>query len=124
MRRSRHTDDEIAFLLKEAEQGIAVEAICASAHVSIGTFYRWRRRLGGLAPAAIVRLRHIEAENGRLRAEIAKLAAMGRGRVDPAVVRHKSLQSGPIDPVERLPAVSHRSSDIAVGRFAFVRTTQ
>ncbi|QEE41192.1 hypothetical protein FV241_28040 [Methylobacterium sp. WL2] len=48
MRRSLHTDREIAFLLDEAARGIPIADICASAHVSLGTFYRWRRRLGGL----------------------------------------------------------------------------
>lgn len=121
MRRSRHTDDEIAFLLKEAEQGIAVEAICASAHVSVGTFYRWRRRLGGLPPVAVARLRHIEEENGRLRAEIAKLGE-GRRGVDPAAGQRTSLQSRMIDGAKPSPDAAHRRIDTAIGRFAFVRT--
>jgi putative transposase len=73
MRRSRHTDQEIAFLLREAEHGTAIAAICAAARVSVGTFYRWRRRLGGLQPAGVARLGEAERENARLRAEVSAL---------------------------------------------------
>jgi putative transposase len=122
MRRSRHTDDEIAFLLKEAERGIAVAAICASAHVSLGTFYRWRRRLGRLPPTAIRRLQQMEEENRRLRAQVARLAGMSRGDCNPAPAQRKSLQSGSVYDAKRLPIAPHRACDMAVGRFAFVRT--
>lgn len=119
MRRSQHTDDEIAFLLREAENGIAITAICASAGVSLGTFYRWRRRLGGLPPKAVSRLRHIEEENGRLRAELARLA-----RKTP-VSQTKPPSQGMRDlAAARSPQASrHRGGDVAMGRFAFVRTT-
>ncbi len=75
MRRSLHTDEEIAFLLDEAARGIPIAAICASAHVSLGTFYRWRRRLGGLKPAGVARLDQVERENAGLRAEVLRLRA-------------------------------------------------
>jgi putative transposase len=122
MRRSRHTDDEIAFLLKEAEQGIAVAAICASAKVSLGTFYRWRRRLGGLPPAAVARLRQIEEENGRLRAQIAKLTQGVRRRLDAEVGERRAVPPASWNGMERQPRLVHRGGDVAVGRFAFVRT--
>ncbi len=73
MRRSLHTDEEIAFLLDEAARGIPIAAICASALVSLGTFYRWRRRLGGLKPAGVARLDQVERENAGLRAEVLRL---------------------------------------------------
>lgn len=127
MRRSRHTDQEIAFILKEAENGIPVSAICASAYVSIGTFYRWRRRLGGLAPPAVARLRHIEEENAFLRAEVARLrqgvrAANPSARMGP-VPRPSAPASAPQAAGHRGPHVAHRGSGAQVGRYAFVRTT-
>ena len=119
MRRSLHTDDEIAFLLREAENGIAITAICASAGVSLGTFYRWRRRLGGLPPKAVSRLRHIEEENGRLRAELARLAR--RTSVPAPKPTSPSMRDqAAVNPPQ---AARHRGGDVAVGRFAFVRTT-
>ncbi len=118
MRRSLHTDEEIAFLLEEAARGVPIAAICASAHVSLGTFYRWRRRLGGLNPAGVARLDRVEQENAALRAEVQRLrAAMmvqpwraepGRPTASQRAAPHR----GP----------SHRGAEACVGRFAFVRT--
>lgn len=118
MRRSLHTDEEIAFLLDEAARGIPIAEICASAHVSLGTFYRWRRRLGGLKPAGVVRLDQVEQENAALRAEVQRLRAammVPPRREEPrrgAVPERPAPRRGP----------SHRGADACVGRFAFVRT--
>ena len=111
MRRSLHTDEEIAFLLGEAERGIPIAEICASAHVSLGTFYRWRRRLGGLKPAGVVRLDRAEQENAALRAEVQRLRAALAARAVPAE-RTSTPRPGP----------RHRGAEAGVGRFAFVRT--
>jgi putative transposase len=70
MRRSQHSDEEIATLLAEADRGVPVETICADARVSLRTFYRWRQRLGSLTPPAVRRLQELERENRRLRAMI------------------------------------------------------
>ena len=45
MRRSRFTDQQIAFILRQAEEGTAVEEVCPKAGVSIQTYY-----LYGLLP--------------------------------------------------------------------------
>ncbi|GJD77218.1 transposase [Methylobacterium gregans] len=111
MRRSLHTDEEIAFLLGEAERGIPIAEICASAHVSLGTFYRWRRRLGGLKPAGVARLDRAERENAALRAEVQRLRAALAARSVP------SDRTAPPRPGPR-----HRGAEACVGRFAFVRT--
>ncbi len=111
MRRSLHTDEEIAFLLDEAERGIPIAAICASAHVSLGTFYRWRRRLGGLKPAGVVRLDRAEQENAALRAEVQRVRSALAAR-SVSVDRTSPTRPGP----------RHRGAEAGVGRFAFVRT--
>ncbi|MFC5068961.1 transposase [Flaviflagellibacter deserti] len=70
MRRSGHTDDEITFLLAEADAGIPIDDICRAAHVSLRTFYRWRKRFGGLDRPAVERLTSLEDENRRLRRQL------------------------------------------------------
>jgi putative transposase len=118
MRRSLHTDEEIAFLLDEAARGVSIAEICASAHVSLGTFYRWRRRLGGLKPAGVARLDQVERENAALRAEVQRLRAAMR-------VQPWRVEPGRAPPTERAAprrGPSHRGADACVGRFAFVRT--
>lgn len=114
MRRSLHTDEEIAFLLGEAERGIPIAAICASAHVSPGTFYRWRRRLGGLKPAGVARLDQVERENADLRAEVQRLRAA-------LLVQPSRPEPARTGPAGARPVLRHRGAEACVGRFAFVR---
>lgn len=113
MRRSLHTDEEIAFLLCEAEGGVPIAEICASAHVSLGTFYRWRRRLGGLKPAGVARLDRAERENAALRAEVERLRA---------ALLARPVAADETRPATARPAPRHRGAEACVGRFAFVRT--
>ncbi|WP_375463589.1 transposase [uncultured Methylobacterium sp.] len=121
MRRSHHTDEEIAFLLKEAADGIAIASICAAAHVSVGTFYRWRRRLGGLPPAGVARLGRVERENASLRAELLSLRQALRAMPAPVGGLEARRGQGPgSDP--RPAGVRHRGAGASVGRYAFVRT--
>lgn len=118
MSRSLHTDEEIALLLDEAARGIPIVEICASADISLGTFYRWRRRLGGLKPAGVARLGRVEQENVALRAEVQRLrAAMTvqpwRGEAArPVMSPRAALLQGP----------PTRGGETCIGRFAFVRT--
>lgn len=67
MRRSRFTENEILHLLYEASAGISVTEICSTAGVSLRTFYRWRRRYGGLNVPAVMKMKELTAENLRLR---------------------------------------------------------
>ncbi|MCJ2019847.1 transposase [Methylobacterium sp. E-065] len=118
MRRSLHTDEEIAFLLNEATGGIPIAEICASAHVSLGTFYRWRRRLGGLKPAGVARLDQVERENASLRAEVQRLRAALL--VQP--LRPKPQRPVPTEGPALAQGPRHRGAQACVGRFAFGRS--
>ncbi|WP_018262067.1 transposase [Methylobacterium sp. WSM2598] len=111
MRCSRHPDEEIVFLLREAENGVPVRAICAPAHVSLATFHRWKRRFGGLPLPVAARLRRAEQEKAALRAEVRRLRRA-------AALPPQGRAPGPA------PAPSHRESGALVGRFASVRVLQ
>lgn len=125
MRRCRHTDQEVAFLLREAENGTPISAICETAHISVGTFYRWRRRLGGLPPAGVAHLGQIERENAALRAELARLRHSLLA-LTPRYPDHRvDLATKALDRAETPPAhgegVRYRGEAATVGRYAFVR---
>jgi putative transposase len=73
MRRSQFTESEILHLLHEASTGVSVAEICRTAAVSARTFYRWRRRFGGLNLPAVMQMKDLEAENLRLRGLVSSL---------------------------------------------------
>ena len=47
MKKSKFTDDQIAFAFKQAELGISVEEVCRKMGISDAPFYVWRKKYGG-----------------------------------------------------------------------------
>lgn len=74
MKRSKFSEAQIAFVLKQAEEGTAVGEVCRKAGISEATFYNWRKRYGGLMPSEMKRLRQLEDENGKLKKLVADLS--------------------------------------------------
>jgi putative transposase len=71
MKRSRFNDQQIAFVLRQAEEGTTVEEVCRKVGISEATYYNWRKKYGGLMPSEMKRLKQLEEENGRLVADLA-----------------------------------------------------
>jgi putative transposase len=42
MKRSRFSEQQIAFILRQAEEGKTVEEVCRKAGISVATYYNWR----------------------------------------------------------------------------------
>jgi len=74
VKRSKYTDEQIAFALKQAELGTAVEEVCRKMGISDATFYNWRKKYGGLGPSELRRLRQLEEENSKLKRLVADLS--------------------------------------------------
>ena len=74
MRRSRFTESEIVGYLKEVEAGARVSELCRRIGVAETTFYRWRKRYGGLEVDQAKRLKALEEENRRLKRVVADQA--------------------------------------------------
>ncbi len=74
MKRSKFSEAQIAFVLKQAEDGTSVGEVCRKAGISEATFYNWRKRYGGLMPSEMKRLRQLEEENGKLKRLVADLS--------------------------------------------------
>jgi putative transposase len=74
MKRSKFTEAQIAFVLRQAEEGTKVEEVCRKAGISEATFYNWRKKYGGLMPSEMKRLRQLEEENTRLKRIVADLS--------------------------------------------------
>lgn len=60
MKKSKFTEEQIAFALKQAESGTTVEEICRKMGISQATFYDWRKKFGGLGVPELRRLRQLE----------------------------------------------------------------
>jgi putative transposase len=44
-KRKRYSDEQIAFALRQVENGTLVEEVCCKFGVSEATFYRWKKQL-------------------------------------------------------------------------------
>jgi len=73
VRKSRFSAEQIIKILKEAEAGRAVKDLCRDHGVSQETFYRWRRKLGGMEVSDARRLKQLEDENRKLKRLVADL---------------------------------------------------
>lgn len=74
MKKNKFTDSQIAFLLRQAEEGVSVGEVCRKAGISEQTYYRWRKKYGGLMPSEMKRLKQLEEENMRLKRLVADLS--------------------------------------------------
>lgn len=74
MKKSRFTEQQIAFILKQADDGVSVEEVCRKAGISQQTYYRWRKKYAGLMPSELRRLKQLEEENNRLKRMVADLS--------------------------------------------------
>lgn len=74
MKKSKLTEEQIAFALKQAESGTRIEEVCRKMGISQATFYAWRKKFGGLGVSELRRLRQLEEENRKLKQLVADLS--------------------------------------------------
>jgi putative transposase len=59
MRKSKFTESQIAFILRQADEGTPITEVCRKAGISEATFYNWRAKYGGLTPSEMKRVRGV-----------------------------------------------------------------
>jgi len=74
VRKSKFTEEQIAFALRQVEGGAAVDQVCRKMGVSEATFYRWKKQFGGMGVAELRRLKQLEEENRKLKQLVADLS--------------------------------------------------
>ena len=75
MRKSKFTEEQVVALLREAERGEkAIESLCRERGITTQTFYRWRKKYGGVEVKDLKRMRELERENHRLKRLVGELA--------------------------------------------------
>jgi putative transposase len=73
VRKSRFTEEQIAVALRQAEAGTPVGELCRRLGITETTFYRWKRKYGGLGVSELRELRQLRDENRRLKHLVADL---------------------------------------------------
>ena len=78
MKKSRFSDEQILAILREAEGDSSTKAVCAKHNISQATFYKWKRKFGGMDIEETRRLRALEDENARLKRIVADLSVQNQ----------------------------------------------
>jgi putative transposase len=74
MKKSRFSEQQIAFVLRQAEEGTSIAEVCRKTGISEASFYAWRKKYGGLLPSEMKRLKQLEEDNQRLKKLVADLS--------------------------------------------------
>jgi len=74
MRKSRFTEEQIAMALRQGDVGTPVGEIVRKLGISEQTYYRWKKRYGGLGVSELRELKAIREENRRLKTLVADLS--------------------------------------------------
>ncbi len=82
MRKSRFSEEQIIATLQEVEQGRKVADVCRDRGIAPDTYYRWRRKYGGMEVAEARRLKQVQEENRRLKKLVADLTLDKEGLKD------------------------------------------
>ena len=69
--KKRFSEEQVAFALRQAETGISVQEVIRKMGISEQTFYRWKKKYGGLGISELRRLKQLEEENRKLKQLVA-----------------------------------------------------
>lgn len=73
MKRSKFSEEQVAYALRQAESGTPVGDVCRPLGVSESTFFLWKKKYEHLGVTELRRLRQLEEENARLKRVVAEL---------------------------------------------------
>jgi putative transposase len=74
MKTSKFTEEQVAFALKQADTGTSVKEVIRKMGITEQTYYRWKKKYGGMMPSDLRRLRQLEEENRQLKKLVADLS--------------------------------------------------
>ena len=78
MARKRYKAEQIVVMLREVEiqvaKGLDIQQVCRNLGISEQTYYRWRKKYGGMKLDQAKRLKELEQENSRLKKLVADLS--------------------------------------------------
>jgi putative transposase len=74
MKRSKFSEEQIVYAIRQAESGTPIDDLCRQLGVSDATFYAWKKKYAHLGVSELRRLRQVEEENSRLKRLVADLS--------------------------------------------------
>jgi len=74
VKQKRYSVEQIIAVLKQAELGTSVGDITRKLGISEQTYYRWKKKYGGLAPSQARELKSLRDENAQLKKLVADLS--------------------------------------------------
>jgi putative transposase len=74
MKKSKFSEEQIAYALRQVESGTPPADVCRQLSVSEATFYIWKKKYAHLGVAELRQLRSLEDENARLKRLVADLS--------------------------------------------------
>jgi putative transposase len=74
MKRSKFSEEQIVYAIRQADAGTPVGDLCRQLGVSDATFYAWKKQYAHLGVSELRRLRQVEEENRRLKRLVADLS--------------------------------------------------
>ena len=74
MKRSKFSEEQVAYALRQAESGTPVGDVCRQLGVSEATFYVWKKKYANLGSTEIRELRQLREENAKLKRLVADLS--------------------------------------------------
>ena len=69
-----HSTQEIIRFLRQGDGGNTAKSVCREHNISQQTFYRWKKKYGGMDVGEARRLKQLEDENRRLKRIVADQA--------------------------------------------------
>jgi len=74
VKKSKFTEQQISFALKQAETGTPVKEVIRKMGITEQTFYRWKKKYAGMLPSDLRKLKQLEEENRQLKKLVADLS--------------------------------------------------
>lgn len=74
MKRSKYSESQMVFAIKQVETGTRIQEVCRKMGISEATFYNWKKKYGGLGVSELRRLKNLGEENSQLKKLVADLS--------------------------------------------------
>lgn len=73
MKKSKFTEEQILFALKQGHAGHPISDVCRQIGISEATYYVWKKRCANMGLLEVRELRQLRDENARLKRLVADL---------------------------------------------------